>query len=171
MATFFGTTARGSRFAIIADNSGSMRGAPMDYLKTEIAKTLTKSSGNAKFYVTFFNTTATSQTLNHWTAGRDDIAAVNSWVKSMQTGGGTVPLSGFEHVLKLKPPPDVVYFMTDGNFDPREAEQILALNKALKPPAVIHTIALGGRAGEPLLKQIASQSKGTYRFVPTPAKR
>ena len=170
-ATFLGTTARGSRFAIVADNSGSMRGVPMEYLKNEIAKTLNQSSGNAKFFVTFFNSLAVPQPLDKWAATRTDIAAVNSWVRSMNAGGGTAPLAGFQQVFLQKPPPDVVFFMTDGQFDPRVADQIVALNKELKTPAVIHTIALGGKSAEPLMRQIAAQTKGTYRFVPLPGQR
>lgn len=169
-ANFFGTAARGNRFAILADNSGSMQGAPLMYLKTEITNTLARSRGSAQFYVTFFSSEATPQPLKRWTTNRTDVTAVSTWVKGVETANGTVPITGFEHVLRLKPPPDVVYFMTDGEFDPREVEQIRKLNQTLNPPAVIHTIAFVGQKGERELRQIAKEAKGTYRFIPGPKK-
>lgn len=170
-ASFFGTPAKGKRFAIIADNSQSMQGAPLVYLKNEIINTLNRSRGNTQFYVTFFSNEALPQPLKGWTVSREDITAVNTWVKGVNVAGGTVPITGFDHVLRLNPPPDVVYFMTDGQFDAGEVEQIRLLNQALKPPAVIHTVAFGSRSGENELKLIAKQSKGTYRYVASPGKR
>ncbi|AWM40639.1 vWA domain-containing protein [Gemmata obscuriglobus] len=167
-ASFFGTAARGNRFAILADNSGSMQGTPLTVLKAEITSTLARSRGSAQFYVTFFSSEADPQPLKRWTADRNEVAAVSKWVQGIQTANGTSPVVGFQHVLKLKPPPDVVYLMTDGEFDPREVEQIRTLNQALRPPAVIHTVAFGGKQGEAELKMIAKQAKGTYRYVAGP---
>ncbi|MDY3560004.1 VWA domain-containing protein [Gemmata sp. JC673] len=167
-ASFFGTAARGNRFAILADNSGSMAGTPLTVLKAEITSTLARSRGNAQFYVTFFSGEADPQPIKRWTADRNEVAAVSKWVQGIQTANGTSPVVGFQHVLKLKPPPDVVYLMTDGEFDRREVEQIRVLNQALRPPAVIHTVAFGGQQGEAELKMIARQAKGTYRYVAGP---
>ena len=56
--------------------------------------------------------------------------------------------------------------MTDGGFSPNEVGQIDALNKRLKKPAVVHSICFLNNVGEPQLRRIAADAKGTYRFVP-----
>ncbi len=165
-ASFLGTTARGNRFCIIADNSGSMSGAPLEYVKQEILKTLAEARGGAKFYIVFFNSVGEPQPLPRWANGKTDANALATWIRGLSARGGTTPISGFDIALKIDPAPDVIYFMTDGGFNPAEVGQIDALNKRLKKPSVIHSICFLNNGGEPLLKQIAANAKGTYRFVP-----
>ncbi len=165
-ASFLGTTAKGHRFCIIADNSGSMNGPPLEYVKDEILKTIGNAKGSAKFTVVFFNSFAELPPNPRWISGRDELATIANWVNGVHARNGTSPMRGMEAALLFDPPPDVIYLMTDGLFDAAEVQMIKALNRRLKRPAQIHTIAFMQRGGELLLKQIAQDAKGTYRFVP-----
>ncbi len=165
-ASFLGTRARGSRFCIVADNSGSMNGPPLEFVKDEILKTIGNARGSAKFTVVFFNSVAELSPQPKWVSGKAEVATLAGWINAIHARNGTSPVRGVEMALRFDPPPDVIYLMTDGLFDPVEVQQINALNRRLKRPAQIHTIAFLQRAGEPLLRQIAQDGKGTYRFVP-----
>lgn len=165
-ANFLGTSARGNRFCIIADNSGSMGGAPLEYVKAEILKTLGNARGSAKFYVIFFNSRAVPQPVEKWVSGKNEVNEVAEWIRNVRAEGGTEPITGFEAAFKLQPAPDVIYFMTDGGFDAAQVGRIKQLNDRLRRPAVVHTMAFLNRDGESLLSRIASQNRGTYKFVP-----
>ncbi len=164
-ANFLGTASRGNRFCIIADNSGSMAGAPLEYVKAEILKTVGNARGSAKFHVVFFSDQARDQPSAKWVSGKTETADLAAWVSRIGPEGGTSPIVGFNVALKLDPAPDVIYLMTDGGFDPNEVQAIAAQNAKLKKPAVIHTIAFLNRSGEQQLKKIALDGNGTYRFV------
>jgi hypothetical protein len=108
------------------------------------------------------------QPIRRWFNSRNDKILITNWIRNLDTFLGTVPITGFENVFAMNPPPDVIDFMTDGGFNPKEVAQIKERNMALKKPAVIHTIAFKDRKGEALLRQIALDSKGTFRFVASP---
>ena len=79
----------------------------------------------------------------------------------MRANGLTDPLGSMQLALRLKP--DVIYFLTDGNFHLKTAR---ALSRIRQPRSVIHTITFGEREAEPLMKSIAVANRGTYRFIP-----
>lgn len=84
------------------------------------------------------------------------------WVANFEPpGGGTDPEAALMRALGLKP--DAVYLLTDGEFDPTIAERVRQANKQR---TAIHTISFVTRDAESLLKLIASESGGDYRFVP-----
>ena len=91
-----------------------------------------------------------------------------NWVRGIRSFGGTSPITGFNDAFTISPPPDVIYFMTDGGFNPQQVRQIKALNAKLKKPATIHGIAFGRGAAVPLIRQIAKDSNGTFRTVNGP---
>ena len=57
-ASFLGLQARGQRFCIIADCSGSMRGPRIEHVKREVLRTLGGLYGATRFHVCFFNSRA-----------------------------------------------------------------------------------------------------------------
>lgn len=164
-ATFMGTSAKGSRFCIIADHSGSMSGLPLEYVKTEILKTLSDLRGSARFAVIFFDHTATPMPVRPWLR-RKDVPRIAPWVKSIAARGGTEPTPAFKLAFAINPRPDVIFFMTDGAFGQHVPATVNTLNKAMRgKKVVIHTISFLNRGGEALLRQIAADSEGTYRHV------
>jgi len=139
-ATFLGTRSRGERFCIIADNSGSMVGAPLNHVKQELLKTLTELKEGTKFYVIFFNHREVPMPFESWLdAGKLNVDKVAPWIQGIRAAGGTQPLPAFTKAMNLNPRPDVIFFMTDGLIPNNVPAQVAAINDH-QPKVVIHTI-------------------------------
>jgi hypothetical protein len=173
-AQFLGSQGQGRRFCIIADYSNSMRGEKLARVKTQLVKTIGDLNPEAEFYVFGFN--AKPEPMPHPTwlkAGAPETGKVKEWVQGLGTRLGTVPLPAFEAAFRLGPPPDVIFFMTDGQFAAAVPGQVAALN-GTPPKTVVNTILFaGGKEGakagnaENLLKQIATKAGGTFtRYTP-----
>ncbi len=71
--------------------------------------------------------------------------------------------------MGLRPRPDAIYFVTDGDFDPQLADDIKVLNA--DPSIPIYTICLESRDAEQIMKRIASESGGTHAFAASAASK
>ncbi|MAR11122.1 MAG: hypothetical protein CL681_14340 [Blastopirellula sp.] len=163
-ASFMGLSATGSRFCIIADRSGSMAGPKLDYVKTEILETLTTMGRRGRFQLIFFNDRALPYPEEGWRNPTKDRTAVEDWLKTVSSGGGTSPVPAFRQAFLLSPRPDAIFFMTDGLFPAQAVGQIANLNQS-GTRVTIHTISFMDRSSEQLMKQIATDSGGKYRHV------
>jgi hypothetical protein len=161
---FMGVEGTGSRFLIIADRSSSMAGPKLEYVKAEILKTLSDLRPGSKFYVIFYDSTATPMPGNRWVSGRSQAVQAANWIRQIYPQGGTEPLPAFELAFRMNPRPDTIFFMTDGLFSNNVPDAVNRLNTG-KPKVVIHAISFIERSAEPLLRQIAEQSGGQYRHV------
>lgn len=165
-ASFFGVEAQGSRFAYIVDVSGSMSvGGKMDALKSALLASVSSLVENSSFFICPFST------------GADPLAGKRDWTEANDRGkkwarqhvfrlapnGSTNPGPAFQIVMAMRPRPDAVYFLTDGEFDPQVADDIKVLNSELHIP--IHTMCLETKDSEAIMKRIAAESKGTYTFI------
>lgn len=167
-ARFFGVEAQGNRFAYVVDVSTSMEGPRIASLRQELRQSVERLLDSSQFIVCLFSTDASLLGgRGTWT---DASAAGKKWGASqidlINANGGTNPLPGFKIIFGTRPRPDAIYFMTDGEFDPRVVDEIAVMNRQLRIP--IHCICFGSEDGEKLMRQIARQSKGTYTFVPGP---
>ncbi len=82
------------------------------------------------------------------------------WIKNQRASGGTRPEEAVRIALALKP--DVIYLLTDGEIPAETREVAHDFNLY---DSVIHTIAFQTRSGEAILKGIAKDNHGRYRFV------
>jgi len=162
---FMGRSARGKRFCIIADCSGSMRGAKLEFVKQEILETINGMTRDKQFQVVFFSSRAIPFPRTVWLRPRKDKAEVVNWLATITGGGSTQPVPAFKAAFGLRPRPDVIFFMTDGIFDPSAAPAIAALNGRDGKKTIIHTISFVNRSAEHLLRQIATASGGKYSHV------
>lgn len=168
-ASFFGVEARGSRFAYVVDVSGSMGvGGKIQALKKELSRSIGALEENTSFSIALYSGSA-------WLLGQR-----KGWVNASISGkkwagkhireiipnGGTNPLPAFEILFQMSPKPEAIYFMTDGEFPAEVALEILRINGDYKIP--IHCITFVNRAAEAVMRQIASESGGTYNHVPGP---
>jgi hypothetical protein len=168
-ASFFGVRARGSRFAYIVDISGSMKGRKWAEARQALEQSVDDLPTYTSFVVVLFNReTLLPPSLvkpKWWASDVDHKSDLRRWLRGVTPSGPTEPVDSFERILGMKPRPDVIYFLTDGDFDDRSPERIAILNRQ-GPPVVINTIAFVSEEGAHLLRQIADESNGTYRFVP-----
>ena len=168
-ASFFGIEARGSRFAYIVDVSGSMAAERIDALKRELLASVFALSDHAQFTIVVYNSQSFSLTEGRWwTATEDSKARIRLQVNGLQATGGTDPLPAFRMVFGMKPRPDAVYFMTDGEFADNDEVigTIARLNATESKPTPIHCITFIGDGAADVMQKIARRSRGTYRHVP-----
>jgi hypothetical protein len=176
-ASFFGVEARGTRFAYIVDISGSMDQGigvgevkRIDVLKSELQKSVNALLENASYFVTTFSDD--SKPLGGkvaWTHGSEaGKKQARLLIANITTEGATMPLPAFKLVFGLRPRPDAIYFMTDGEFDKDAALQIARWNAEFRIP--IHCINFISDGGKDTMQKIASESGGTYTHVPGPVR-
>ena len=169
-ASFFGLTARGTRFAYIVDISGSMEmGDRMPVMVEELCQSVLRLPDNAHFYLVFFASGYSTPPMQRgWQlARRPTTHRFARWIRSdIVPGGGTYPRESFEHVFELSIRPDAIFFLTDGEIPGGTADAVAAMNTGRRRVA-IHTIAFGDASSQDELRRMARDSGGTYRYVPT----
>ncbi len=169
--SFFGVEASGTRFAFIVDISASMEGQKIARLKQELRDSVDRMPETNEFViVTFSDKSEALGGRKEWReaspAGRRKIYPL---IEAFQLGPNTQPLPAFRIVFgEIRPRPDAIYFMTDGEFDEAVVQEVAIFNAKLTTPVPIHCICFASQSGEVLMKKIAQQSKGTYTFVPGP---
>lgn len=164
-ASMYGLEATGSRFAFVVDRSSSMGGAPLERLKQELRYAIANLPREAEFLIVYFSTDA----LPMPTRAPVPATAVHkekflTWSEGITADGGTDPSQAMREALSHHP--STVFLITDGQFDPGPTlAGIAELNAARR--AQIHTVAIGvGAVGaEPVLRRIAAENGGEYRFV------
>ncbi len=166
-ATFFGVSSRGMRFAFIVDRSGSMgQGPKMRVAMRELARSVDSLPDYASFYVVLFSSDLVQPPFQRgWMRAKE--TTVNNfirWLNDIDPGGGTVPMPAFYDVFAIEERPDVIFFLTDGEIPADTAELVAGLNRR-GGRVVINTIAFGEAQSQSLLKQIARESGGMYRYV------
>jgi hypothetical protein len=82
-------------------------------------------------------------------------------VAKFKCHGKTDPRDAMKMALRLRP--DVIYFLTDGEFSFGAERDLLALPRT---GTVVHTFCMGDPSGERVLKALAGIHGGEYHFVP-----
>ena len=163
--SFFGTKSKGSRFVFVIDKSGSMGNNKKFFrAKRELIKTLRALPKNSRFMIYFFDEGSEQMPVNNMMAAVPrNISWAEDWVNSVGMGGGTDPRKALKSGFTLKP--DTVWLLTDGVFNNESG--VLAQIRSANPKGIarINTLAIMDRGGEKVLKQIAKENDGTYRFV------
>ncbi|MCA9293416.1 MAG: hypothetical protein KDA20_06350 [Phycisphaerales bacterium] len=169
-ARFFGVEARGSRFAYIADISGSMVGDRIAALQNELVASIRGLLENTTFSVVLYNSNAVPITGTRWMPATDRFkrqAEID--VMAIRASGATNPIPAFERVLAMRPRPDAIYFMTDGKFAPEVEDElvgrILQLNRTGGRQAVIHCITFIEDDSAEIMRAIARATGGTYTHI------
>ncbi len=165
--SYFGIEAEGSRFLYIVDRSGSMMfGERMEIAMRELRESIESLPDYTSFRVIFFSSDLLEPDFQRgWTrATGANIRRYLNWLDRVDPGGGTNPRPAFLLAFEMRPRPDVIFFMTDGIIPDLSAEEISGINQR-GDRVVIHTIAFGDQGSEQLLRQIARDSRGQYRYV------
>lgn len=162
---FFGSRGTAEAVVFVVDMSGSMENGRFVRAQQELARSIRKLNSSQYFYVIFFTKQAVPMFFP--TPAKDLVPATSlmkrkaiRWIVERRTGAGTDPEEAL--VLALSLQPDVIYFLTDGEFSQRCRDVIKEKNTF---GTVVNTIALQSREGVPLLKDIANDNKGVFLFV------
>jgi len=163
---FFSIQDRADTVVFVVDMSGSMNdGHRFDRAVAELGRSLRALAPTQKFFVFFFNATThpmlDMRSAQLLPATPDNRAKVVKWIKKLEPDADTAPEDALEQALKLQP--QVIYFLTDGELPPTTPDTVKKLNHAHK--TVIHTIAFVTEEGADMLKAIARDNGGKYRFV------
>ena len=158
-----GASTRGAkRIVYVVDRSGSMLDT-FDYVRQELKRSISALRRSQKFRVIFFNsdlplegppgklTSAIKAQKQRFFAFLDGIVP----------GGGTDPGPAMRRALANEP--DLIYFLTDGQFDLSLVDKLDKWNKSRRTR--IFTIAYLDRGGADLLERIARQHNGEFKFV------
>ena len=163
--TFMGIKAEGRTFIYIVDCSGSMQGKKLDETKSALMASIRNLTlRQQKFFVFFYNNTAHPwpgpQMLRY--ALKKNIDDCEAWAQSVSGGGGTEPTEALLAAIGMNP--DVIYFMSDGLFGDVVCDTVRTVrgNKQI----AIHAISFVDKSGEAVMRRIAEENRGTYRFEP-----
>lgn len=169
--SFFGIASKGTRFCYIVDVSGSMQqNERLPSAMSELTKSLKKLPDFGRFYILFFSSDVQEPaTQSGWNTARS--STVRRMVKEFQSikaRGGTNPKPAFEKAFELKPLPEVIFFLTDGEISGFTVAEL----KALIPNntrVTVNTIAFGSSSSQQILREIAQATGGQFNYVQTGA--
>jgi hypothetical protein len=168
-AEFFGIGGYGQSFVYVVDASDSMNeGRKFERAIYELLQSIEQLSSDQRYFVIFYNNEAYPMDAEQPVpANEDQFARTRQWVRFVQPDGGTHPLPALLLALSLRP--DAIYFLSDGQFDRSTIRELRLRNRPnnrLKLRQIpIHTIALVDHATEDLMRTIARNSGGKFRFV------
>lgn len=163
--SFFGLggSERGVREVVyVVDRSGSMM-YTFPYVKEELTRSINRLRRSQKFHVVFFNAGPPLENPPRKlvSAIRAQKEAFFRFLRTLNAEGSTHPERAMRLALGLKP--DLIYMLTDGEFDERLIERLNRWNEDRK--VKIYTIAFLDSSGAELLRQIAYEHGGEFRFV------
>jgi hypothetical protein len=96
----------------------------------------------------------------------ENIRAMTNWLFSVGHTNGTDPAGAVERALGLGPAPDTIWLLSGDEFPAADVDAIRQTNALIR--AQINTIDYYSHFGEPVLRDIADQNHGVYRYVPPP---
>lgn len=157
-----GSAKEAKNIVYVVDRSGSML-ETFDAVKQELRRSVTALRRTQKFHVVFFNygDPMENPPRRLVSAIRAQKEALFDFLGRVQPEGSTHPDEAMRRALALQP--DLIYFLTDGQFDPGLLNKLDHWNRDRR--VRIFTIAYVNREGGELLERIAREHRGEYRFV------
>ena len=176
---FCGVEGGGNHFVYLVDSSGSM-GDGFESARRELLASIDLLTPDQRFYVVFFD--AQPDFMRITDPGKDETrsvyataenkAALRRWAMRISKDRGRAPYDPLKFALGLKA--DVIFLLSDGEFPEgipkllKESNRIENLFGESKPISIVHTISYFSDEGASIMKRIASQNSGQYRYVPKP---
>jgi hypothetical protein len=163
-AGFFGAggTDVASKIVYVVDRSGSMTDS-IDYVKFELRRAISELSDAKSFHIIFYSSgppvEMPTRRLVDATEGNKQKAF--AFIDGIIPHGQTDPSEALERAFSVRP--ELIYLLTDGEFDRSIVDLVKRQNSGGN--VTVHTIAFLYRTGEEVLKEIASQNNGKFKFV------
>ncbi|MBN1344991.1 MAG: VWA domain-containing protein [Phycisphaerae bacterium] len=161
-ASFYGSGGNAYKICYVIDRSGSLLDT-FFYLRDEIKRSIRALVPQQQFHVIFFSQgkpeEMPAKKLVYATQANKDAAF--KYLDTVVPGGQTDPGPALERAFHYKP--ELIYFMTDGDFSADVLERLRQLNRDKK--IKINTFSFVFKPGEELLRQIAEENGGRYKHV------
>jgi len=161
---FFGTveTEITRKIVYVIDGSGSMTDS-IDYVKFELRRCIGELDEGDEFHVLFLSSGPPTEmpTRRLVRATQHNKAVAGEFIDAFVPHGQTDPVEAIKRAFAVGP--DLIYLLTDGEFDRSVVDLVKRLNTGDK--VTVHTIGFLYRTGEEVLKKIAAQNNGNYKFV------
>ncbi|MGV2333994.1 MAG UNVERIFIED_CONTAM: VWA domain-containing protein [Planctomycetaceae bacterium] len=146
---------------LFREHAGTAPGAA----RQELLNSLKKLPEGMEFQVIFFDDFSYSYpAMGFAKMDTESLSEAGDFIQGIQGGGGTNVMQGMQQIFLQRSRPDTAFLLTDGEFDPTTPEFIQNRNRGGK--VRINTVAFVNRDGESLLRQIATENRGDFRFVP-----
>lgn len=151
-----------NKIVYIVDRSGSMTDS-IDYVKYELKRSIRELGPEKQFHIIFFSSGPALEmpARRLVSATEPNKAKAFEFVDGIIAQGETDPDEAIKRAFAVGA--ELIYLLTDGEFDKSVVDTIKTLNKGGK--VTIHTIGFIYKDGEKILKDIASQNNGNYKFV------
>lgn len=169
-AKFFGVEARGNRFAYVLDISGSMKDERMRLLRGALEASVGGLLDHTQFLIVMYNHEAIPLGEVSWT--KSTSAAKRRQLQAfglVEPSGSTNPVPAFNEVYAVQPPPDAIYFMTDGAFADAVSEELVRTVSAATgvggDRVPVHCITLVERDSALIMDRLARMTGGTYTHI------
>jgi hypothetical protein len=159
----------GTNVSFVIDHSLSMKNNGKSVrARTELLKTLETMGAAKTFYVLFFHSGGYEGMpgLGPMPATPENIHAITNWLFTVGHRFGSDPTKGMSRALEMLPAPDTVWLLSDGKFSKSAVQAIHQANLPVK--AHINTVALYSAEGEEVMREIADDNHGSYRFIAPP---
>jgi hypothetical protein len=154
------------KIVFVVDRSGSMTDS-IDYVKEELKRSIGELPDDKEFHVLFYSSgPAVEMPMRRLVdaTGRNKQFAYE-FIDGIIAQGGTDPSEALRRAFAVRP--DVIYLLTDGEFDRAIVGLVRGLNAGGQ--VRVHTIGFlytwPGTSAEGVLKQIAAENGGNYKFV------
>jgi len=157
-----GESDESAKIVYVVDRSGSMTDS-IDFVKYELKRSIGELSEIKEFHVIFYSSgppvEMPTRRLVNATERNKQLAF--EFIDGVIAQGETDPSKALERAFDCRP--ELVYLLTDGEFDRAIIDQVKRLNVGGK--VTVHTIGFLYKTGETVLKQIADDNHGNYKFV------
>ncbi len=179
-AEFFGVKAEGNTFCYLVDKSPSMKqNGAFQAAVMELVRSLESMKPTQRFYIWFFSKELDALTLGEGApekypvyATPENIQRAKLWIQSIRIADGASPNQALSEAIAMEP--DGIFLLFDGDTRVDVAKHLRKVNRVddviqgslVRVP--IHTLGFYTQEFEALMRSVAEENLGTYRFVPPP---
>ncbi len=163
MTRFFSSGGNAYNIVYLVDRSASMIDS-IEPLKRELQQRIAGLQPMQKFHIIFFSAGQPVEGPGRelvWATDRNKLLNYE-FIDTIKAQGQTDPQWALQRALQMSP--DLIYLLTDGVFSSEIAVKMIEWAKLHK--VKINTIAYVMESGGSVLRKIAEETGGIYRFVP-----
>ncbi|MDZ4851876.1 MAG: hypothetical protein SGI77_21515 [Pirellulaceae bacterium] len=181
---FFGVKAAGNTFCYVVDASPSMKkDGAFAAAKSELLRSLSQLKPKQRFFISFFGGDIERLKLDGRSeeqypvyATPENLQKTLNWIERVRIQPkGLPPNNALLDAIKMEP--DGIFLLFDGDTTVDVAAYLRKANRSNDlisgetPLVQIHTIGFYTQEFEKLMRRIADENRGSYRFVPNPMKQ